>query len=220
MTATAPKAETDPESLSASIYAELRVRLITGALKPAEAVSIRKLADSFGVSAMPVREALRQLASEGALNSAARKAYRVPDLTAQQASDLFFVRGVLEGAAAEIAATRITANTLTRLEKYVVKMENLWKARDATGFLLANYKFHSTIYQCSGNSALALSIDRLYVQTGPWLAHGIINLVNPDNWLGEHTPIIEALRKGDAKTARQLMEEDAFWGVELYRHTA
>lgn len=220
MTANAPRAGADTDSLSATIYAELRVRLITGALKPAEAVSIRKLAEDFGVSAMPVREALRQLASEGALNSAARKAFRVPDLTARQASDLFFVRGVLEGAAAEIAALQITEKTLTRLEKQVVKMETTWEARDATAFLLANYQFHSTIYQCSGNSALALSIDRLYAQTGPWLAHGILNLVDPDNWLGHHTPIIEALRDRDAKASRRLMEEDAFWGVELYRHTA
>lgn len=210
----------DPESLNASIYADLRRKLITGVLRPAEAVSIRKMAESYSVSMMPVREALRQLASEGALKSAARKAYRVPDLTPQEAADLFFIRGVLEGAAAEIAAERITPKILSKLEKYVVKMQKLWEARDASGFLLANYDFHSTIYHCSGNGALATTIDRLYVQTGPWLAHGIITLVDPDNWLGEHGLIIDALRIGDARTARRLIEEDAFWGVELYRHIA
>lgn len=207
----------DPEKLNASVYADLRVKLITGFLKPAEAVSIRKLAESYGVSTMPVREALRQLASEGALYSAARKAYRVPDLTTKEASDLFFVRGVLEGAAAEIAAQRITPKTLDLLEKHVNSTHRFLEARDVSGFLLANYEFHQTIYQASENHALALSIDRLYVQTGPWLAHGIKNLVNADNWLGEHELIIQALRAGDAKSARKLIEEDAFWGVDLYR---
>lgn len=207
----------DPETLNATVYADLRVKLITGQLKPSEAVSVRKLAELYGVSTMPVREALRQLASEGALNSAARKAYRVPDLTAKQASDLFFVRGVLEGAAAELAAPRMTKRILAKLETAVGKTHACLEKRDAPGVLLANYEFHSAIYQSSDNGALALSIDRLYVQTGPWLAHGIENLVNAENWLGEHELIIEALRNSDAKTARKLMEEDAFWSVELYR---
>ena len=207
----------DPETLNATVYADLRVKLITGQLKPSEAVSVRKLAELYGVSTMPVREALRQLASEGALNSAARKAYRVPDLTAKQASDLFFVRGVLEGAAVELAAPRMTKRILAKLETAVGKTHACLEKRDAPGVLLANYEFHSAIYQSSDNSALALSIDRLYVQTGPWLAHGIENLVNAENWLGEHELIIEALRNSDAKTARKLMEEDAFWSVELYR---
>lgn len=207
----------DPETLNATVYADLRVKLITGQLKPSEAVSVRKLAELYGVSTMPVREALRQLASEGALNSAARKAYRVPDLTAKQASDLFFVRGVLEGAATELAAPRMTKRILAKLETAVAKTHACLEKRDAPGVLLANYEFHSAIYQSSDNSALALSIDRLYVQTGPWLAYGIENLVNAENWLGEHELIIEALRNSDAKTARKLMEEDAFWSVELYR---
>ncbi|MDO6797000.1 GntR family transcriptional regulator [Shimia thalassica] len=219
MNANTSTASADAENLNASIYADLRIQLITGVLQPAEAVSIRKLAESRDVSTMPVREALRQLASEGALISAARKAFRVPDLTPQEASDLFFVRGVLEGAAAEIAATRITPKTLATLNRLVAEMRTTWEARDAPAFLLANYRFHSTIYESSGNRALALSIDRLCAQTGPWLSHGIVNLVNPDNWIGEHGLIIEALRTGDAAAARKLIEEDVFWGVELYRHS-
>lgn len=133
MNANAETSLADPESLNASVYADLRVKLITGVLKPAEAVSIRKLAKSYGVSTMPVREALRQLASEGALNSAARKTFRVPDLTTKEASNLFFVRGVLEGAAAEIASQRVTTKTLSLLEKFVEKTHRFLEARDAQG---------------------------------------------------------------------------------------
>lgn len=209
----------ESENLSASVYSDLRTQLIIGALMPAETVSIRKLADEYGVSAMPVREALRQLASEGALISAARKAYRVPDLSDNAAADLFHVRAVLEGAAAEIAAKSIGPKDLNFLDKVILQMRNCWADHDACGFLLANYKFHSTIYLACGNGAMATNIDRLYLQTGPWLAHGIVNLVNPENWLDEHHLIIDALRAGDAKKTRGLMEDDAFWGVRLYRQT-
>ena len=84
---------------------------------PGEGLSIRKVAEEYKVSAMPVREALRQLALEQALISAAKKAYRVPDLTAGQAADLFFVRSILEGAAAEIATAKATKDDFKLLEK-------------------------------------------------------------------------------------------------------
>ena len=207
----------EPESMSAFVYADLRQKLIIGELKPAERLSIRKLAEEYAFSAMPVREALRQLASENALVGAARKAYRVPDLTPTQAADLFYIRAVLEGAAAETAATRLKQADFDFLSRMTEKMEQTWVERDPVAFLLANHRFHSRIYGVAGNNALKAIMDGLYVQTGPWLAHGIVNLVNPDNWMSDHNGIINALRTRDAATARRLMEEDARWGVDLFR---
>lgn len=206
-----------PENLSNKIYAGLRMDLIVGDLQPAMKLSIRKLAERYGVSAMPVREALRQLATENALIGATKKAYRVPDLTSAEASNLFFVRAVLEGAAAEIAAERVKDSDFDVLNSFTVKMEDAWNIRDARTFLAANFGFHSHIHGLTNNDALQSMIESLYVRTGPWLAHGIVNLVNPDNWMGEHTEIIDALRNRDGKTARRLMEEDAEWGVQLYQ---
>ena len=204
-------------NLSAGIYADLRMKLIVGDLRPAEALSIRTLAEEYSVSAMPVREALRQLASEDALVGAAKKAYRVPDLSARQAANLFFVRSVLEGAAAELAAQNMRKGDFKALSKWTEEMEQAWANRDASPFLRANYSFHKFIYVRAENAAMQAIIDRLYAQTGPWLAHGIVNLVNPDHWLGEHSGIIDALRNRDGAKARRLMEADAKWGSELYK---
>jgi DNA-binding GntR family transcriptional regulator len=206
-----------PENLSARIYSDLRMKLIVGELRPAESLSIRTLAEEYDVSAMPVREALRQLASEDALIGAAKKAYRVPDLTPDEAANLFFVRSVLEGAAAEIATENVRESDFKVLEKLANDMEKAWETRDPSLFLLANFRFHSRIYGVTGNTALQSMIEAMYVRTGPWLAHGIVELVNPDNWLGEHPEIIQALRDRDAVEARRLMEKDAQWGTELYR---
>ena len=203
-------------NLSSRIYSGLRMELIVGDLKPAAKLSIRKLAEKYGVSAMPVREALRQLATENALIGAKKKAYRVPDLSSAEASNLFFVRAVLEGAAAEIAAERVNEQDLKLLERFAIEMEITWKKQDASAFLASNFRFHSYVYSVTENPALQSMIESLYVRTGPWLAHGIVNLVNPDNWMGEHLDIIDALRKRDGVEARRLMEEDAEWGVHLY----
>lgn len=193
------------------------MKLIVGDLVPAQTLSIRTLAEEYSISAMPVREALRQLASEDALIGAKKKAYRVPDLTSEEAANLFFVRAVLEGAAAEIAAERAQKSDIIILEKLAVEMEIAWRNRNSSTFLGANFGFHSHIHALTGNDALQSMIESLYVRTGPWLAHGIVNLVNPDHWMGEHTDIIEALRKRDGATARSLIEQDAEWGVHLYR---
>ena len=206
-----------PENLSAGIYSDLRMKLIIGDLRPAETVSIRTLAEEYKVSAMPVREALRQLASEKALIGAAKKAYRVPDLTPEEAADLFYVRAVLEGAAAEVAAEYVSEADLKELEHLTRESEKIWKERDVRKLLLVNFQFHSKIYGLTGNSALHSMIDGLYVLTGPWLAHGIADFGNPSTWLDEHADIILALRKRDGARARRLMEADAQWAVHLYR---
>jgi DNA-binding GntR family transcriptional regulator len=78
------------ERLGLKIYLELKKKLIVGELMPGEGLSIRKVAEEYKVSAMPVREALRQLAIEQALISAAKKAYRVPDLTGWASGGFIF----------------------------------------------------------------------------------------------------------------------------------
>ena len=213
-----PTKESSTGNLSSRIYLDLRQKLIVGDLRPAEALSIRTLAENYGVSAMPVREALRQLASEDALVGAAKKAYRVPDLTSDEAANLFFVRAVLEGAAAEQAAAMATEADFEVLEGLAQSMEAPWKQQDASTFLKQNHLFHRHVYSLSGNAALTSMIDSLYMRTGPWLAHGIVELVNPEYWEGYHPEIIQALRERDGAKARHLAEKDAGWGVDLYRH--
>ncbi len=103
-------------NLSSNVYSKLRLKLITGDLKPGEPLSIRRLVNEYNYSAMPVREALRQLASEDALVGAAKKAYRVPDLSSEEASKLFYVRAALEGASAEIAAKKVLKKDIKYLQ--------------------------------------------------------------------------------------------------------
>lgn len=205
------------ESLSVRIYSDLRMKLIVGDLKPGAPLSIRTLAEECKVSAMPVREALRQLASEGALIGEAKKSYRVPNLSTDEAANLFFVQSVLEGAAAEVAANRAKTSDFKILSKLKVAIEKAWIKQDARIFLRENYKFHSHICSLADNGALQSMIESLYVRTGPWLAYGIVNLVKPDDWMGRYGDIIEAMKERDATKVRRLLENDALWGMSLYR---
>jgi DNA-binding GntR family transcriptional regulator len=133
---------------------------------------------------------------------------------------LFFVRSILEGAAAEIATVNARSEDFEMLEQLDRDMDENWKKKDAKSFLRGNYQFHNHINSLAGNSALQSMIDGLYLRTGPWLAHGITTLVDLDAWQAEHRAIIQALRERNAKEVRQLVEEDAQWGVSIYRPLA
>ncbi|MGB3315206.1 MAG: GntR family transcriptional regulator [Albidovulum sp.] len=206
-----------PKTLSATVYEDLRSRMIIGKLLPGDTISIRTLAAEHGMSAMPVREALKQLALEKALSGAAKRAYRVPDLTRNQAANLFQIRAVLEGGAAESAAQNLSPRDLDALRKWTRQMDAAWEARDASKFLAANFRFHSLIYSRAKNEELFDLIENLLVRTGPWLAQGILSLTSPDDWLGEHDAIIAALEARDAARARARIEEDARWGMTFFQ---
>ena len=205
------------ENLSQRVYEVIRQKLILGELEPSAPLSIRTLAEEFGVSAMPVREALRQLASEQALIGAAKKAYRVPDLTPKAAADLFFVRSVLEGAAGELAARNMIGADIRGLEGLAQETSAAWVAGDARGYIKANFAFHSAINGRAGNDDLLRMIDALYARTGPWLAQGIVELIQVDRIADGHRKIVSALVAGYAKEVRRLVEEDAQWAIKLFQ---
>ena len=204
------------ENLSQRVYEVIRQKLILGELKPGAPLSIRTLAEEFGVSAMPVREALRQLASEQALIGAAKKAYRVPDLTPKAAADLFFVRSVLEGAAAELSARNMTEADIRGLERLAEETSAGWVAGDASGYIKANFAFHSAINGRAGNDDLVMMFDALYARTGPWLAQGVVDLIQVDRIEDGHWRIVTACAIGDAGEVRRLVEEDAQWAINLF----
>ena len=141
-------------NLSSKVYADLRLKLIIGDLKPGQTLSIRTLAEAYDHGSMPVREALRQLSSEGALVGEAKKAYRVPDLSANEAAKLFYVRAALEGASAEIAAKTVEPKDIKHLRQLSTKMDGAWEVNNAGSFLENNFLFHSYIYAMAKNSVL------------------------------------------------------------------
>lgn len=205
------------ENLSQGIYADLRQRLILGNLNPGAPLSIRTLAEEFGTSAMPVREALRQLASEQALIGAAKKAYRVPDLTPAEAANLFFVRSILEGAAGALAVAHMAKADLSKLDRLAGQTKSAWAAGDAQRYIKANFDFHSAINMLAGNEDLLVLINVIYARTGPWLAHGVTSLIDVDRIEDGHSGIVAACKAGNEGEVRRLVEQDAQWAIRLFQ---
>lgn len=213
----ATRASDNEVTLGDQIYQALRWSLIVGDLKPGDTVSTRAVAAEHGVSVMPVREALKRLEAEKALTGAAKRAYRVADMTPARAADLFQIQSVLEGTAAEAAATRLPERQIERLRDLTRQMNAAIKREDARSYLADNFSFHFMIYSGSGNADLAAIVEALYARTGPWLSRAIRRFARIDDWENQHMRIIDAIAARDAGEARRLMEADILWNVVLYR---
>ena len=204
-------------NLSAVIYEDLRFQLIVGKMEPGDTLSIRTLAEQYNVSTMPIREALKRLESEKALKGAAKKAYRVPEVTTEEASNLFFIRTILEGAAAELAVKHLTDQDIDQACQFTMMLDEGWKQRDSHHYLENNFRFHSLIYRAANNPDLSDVIESLYARSGPLLGKAIKYLANFDDWETRHYEIIDALKSRNGAEARRLMEEDIRWGMLIYK---
>lgn len=208
------------DPLNEQVYQRLRWDLTVGAYRPGDKFSIRKLAGHLGTSAMPVREALKRLASERALEVSGNRSFAVPVLEPKRVSDLFFLRSSLEGIATELAALVLTGSQIDRLADLARQMDRDVEAGDTPGYVSRNYSFHFTIYTAAGNSDLVSIIEGLWAQTGPFLAAVVREVEMADDWRRLHGRIADAIRARDASEARALIEKDVSWGTVYFHRLA
>jgi DNA-binding GntR family transcriptional regulator len=203
-------------SLNDQIYQSLKWSMIIGEYAPGSVLSIRSLATKMGTSAMPVREALTRLASERLLLSAANRSYRVADLEPKRVADQFFVRARLEGIATSLAVPNMTTGQIDQLEKLAQQMVKDIENGDNEKYILGNYNFHFSIYGAAGNDELFWTIERLWAQTGPFLAQVVRDQNMPADWQILHTEVARAIRARDVDYAAQLIEKDISWSTHTF----
>ncbi len=205
------------DPLNEQVYQKLRWGLTVGNYRPGDKLSIRRLAGALGTSAMPVRESLKRLTSERALEVSGNRSFRVPVLASNRVSDLFFIRSCLEGIATELATPKLTAPQIDRLAELAAQMDANVDETDTNGYLSRNYSFHFTIYTASGNSDLVSIIEGLWAQTGPFLAAVVRDVEMSQDWRRLHGRIATAVSQRDAGAARAMIEKDISWGT-VYFH--
>ena len=157
--------------LREQVYRRLREALMSGRFPPREVITIRSIAESLGTSAMPVREALRRLVAEQALEVLRNRSVAVPSMTRVRFEELYRVRVMLEGTAAAWAATRITPGELRALDRLSRDIERCIEAGDTQSYLKANASFHFGIYHAARSQVLLPIIESLWLQVGPFFNH-------------------------------------------------
>src|SRR5271166_3802656 len=139
-------------TLQDHVFRQLCELILNGEIAPGQLVTIQALADAFGVSAMPVREALQRLTAERALTVVSGRSVGIPDLSAEKLSDLCRVRLEVETMAAAWAAGRLSPRDLRQLESLVGAMGKAVADANPHQYVRANHEFHFVIYRASGSS--------------------------------------------------------------------
>lgn len=165
------------DNLSERVRSEMEEAFLSGALVPGQVLDERSLAERFGVSRTPVREAVQSLASSGLLKVVSRVGIVVPKLTIKDLLALLEILAELEGICASFAARRMSAKERQLLREAMTACETAADKGDVAAYESANRAFHAAIYAGARNEwaaaqfAPCVSVPRnISAQGLSWLA--------------------------------------------------
>lgn len=196
---------TEPTSLSAEVVTRLEGEILQGLRKPGDRLDERQLADQYGVSRTPVREALQRLAASGLVVSRGRQGLQVARLSVADLLDAFSVVGELEALAAAQAARRISADQRILLRETHLACEQAAQTGDAEGFYAANLTFHDAIAAASHNRVLQEELRRLTLKISPYRRTITFQPGRMTGSIPEHAAVMDAIFRGDGVEAAQAM---------------
>jgi DNA-binding GntR family transcriptional regulator len=195
----------DHVALREQVLAELRRRIVDGDYAQGERLTETRLADDFGVSRNPVREALRVVEAEGFVQILPRRGAVVATLDDTAVRDLFAVREQLETLAAGLAAERATANDMAHLRRLLDQASSATDAKDFDLVAELNSAFHRGVIEVSGNRWL-LSISAAMYHHVHWVFRVGAAQRAPHSW-EEHIRLVEAIEARDPAAATTAARE-------------
>lgn len=185
------------------IYRQLRRSIIMGRRKPGERLDVDKLALQFDTSVTPVRDALQMLNQEGLVTIRPRSGYFVKRMTLKELRDMLELRRILELAAVERAALRISENEIAQLRNvhagYTGDDDESYDR-----YTDENRRFHYLIARASGNFELAEMIGHLHDRLARFM---VLRRAGKSQEI-THARIVDALEAHDVEKARQALLDD------------
>ena len=194
------------KTLRQLVYEQLKKKSISAEIAPGETVTLKGLADRFGVSLMPVREALWQLESEKVIVIENNRCIRVSTLTSREMEEALRIRILLESMAAERACELRPDNALPRVRHLVEKMEaSVDRPRK---YLAINSQFHLAIYSFSDFTILLQIINSLWARIGPYLIIKSLQGRDFTESMQCHKGMFQALVEKDKENMRKYLRQD------------
>ena len=188
-------------------YARLRNAVMVGALKPGTALTFRGLAQMLGLSPTPVREAMRRLSSEKAIEVLGNRRLRVPEMTIGRFEELVQLRIVLETHAAERAFPYLSDIVIENLKSLDDRMDSAIAAHDLDALTRMNQEFHKTLYALNPDQATIPLIESVWLQLGPFQRQVIEN-VERIYVIDRHKEMLAAMRARDLVALCAAIERD------------
>ena len=211
-------------SLVDQIYEALFERIASGGLTTGERLVIDRLARDFGVSLIPVREALARLQAERLVVLEAHRGYRVaPKPDRGEVEAWREARDMIETYAARLAARRMSAPELAQIRRTNQQIRSTVRATDAATartFMDLNDEFHRAIVTASGNPHIQEAYDQLHYGPQMFRITSQSGQIDLDEVLAEHEAILAALAAGDPDHAAAAMSRHIVEGLERWQRLA
>ena len=203
-----------PTALYQEVAERLRQRIFAHELTPGTWIDEQKLAEQYGISRTPLREALKVLASEGLVDLKPRRGCYVTEISRQDLDDIFPLMALLEGRCAADAANRAKPIEIRELKKIHESLENTAQEGRIDAFFEANQAFHKRIQELANNRWLLSVIQDLRKVLKLSRLHSLSLEGRLQQSLDEHRAIMAAFEAGDAVKAEQLMHDHLLSGRE------
>lgn len=203
------------QTLREKILETIREAILKGDLKPGEKVAEPELAERFGISRTPIREAFRQLESEGYLTVIPRKGAVVAALSERDVQEFYAIKSILEGYAAELAAKNLSDKDLAKLEAINDKLREIAEEGDVKAFYRVHNEFHETFLKAADNSKLYELIQQLGMKFSRLRMASLSVSGRMAISVAEHDKLLDAFRRHDAKSAENLVKKTAAIGGKV-----
>lgn len=210
--------DTNNSVLSSRIADELRTQILDGMLSPGERIRQEELAEQFGASRIPVREALRILVTDGLVNMVSNSGAWVSSLTQAECSELYQMRERLEPLLLRYSVPNLDEATISELGEMV---EHMRAVDDIEEFMRLDRAFHWQTYAGAHTSTLGELIERLWNTTQPYrrVFTRLVRSEGIEVTHLEHELLVEAIRRRDSEEAeRILLGHIRRTRIELDRH--
>lgn len=194
-------------SLRDEVYKTLKKSIITLELHPEERLNDKKLAEKFGISRTPVREALKRLEDEGLVESLPGSSTRVAPLKLEEAKDAFTVVAVLHALAARLACPLLKDKDIEELEFYNKTLRLLIEKGDVVKAIEADANFHRVFLDVAGNSEIVFALERS-VPKIQRLEFSQFTALKGLNSVEQHNQIISACENKEYGIVVRLVEEN------------
>ncbi len=196
------------------IYQKLREKILYGEFKPGRAVTLQGVADSLQVSLTPIRESVRRLIAERALEFHGNRRISVPKMTEGRLEEIYTARLSLEGELVKRAVNGMTEEKLTVLEDIDYQLDLAISEGDTLDYLKFNFLFHHQLYQMQHSEIILPIVETLWLQLGPSL-RVVCGRYGTSGLSDQHKKAIQALRDKDPLAAQKAILDDILQGRQI-----
>lgn len=202
-----------PRQVRHWVEERLREAILDGEFAPGVWLRQKRLAEELGVSQMPIREALKELAAQGLVEHIPYRGMRVVEFSPDDVADLYAHRSFLEGTAARAAAQNITPEIMAELVALQAEMEEHQSTEGLKVYREVNRRFHEAIFTASRRPYLIRTLRQLWeaFPTMLWGKFAVVAThslpVRDADDIQEHRAILAALESGDAHQAERLVRQ-------------